>query len=218
MDINNYKKEFTSEDAVGWVAIDKALDKIYAKEEGRHYGPLCGIHFMAGGNDPIDGVTIYDAEKPSPHKHIVSYGMSQLYYDEESAGAEFSKWGFEFTMRIAPFEEDETDPLWAVGLMNNLARYVYQSGRWFEENQFIPANGPIRLNTKTNITGLICILDPDLGKISTPNGEVSFIQLVGITIKELEFLQQNPNQQSVKQLADELRKDNPKLITDLNRK
>lgn len=218
MNLDDYKKQFTSEDAVGWLSIDEALEKIYKTQQCRHYGPLCGLHYIAGGTDPIDGASIYDNTEPSEHKHIVSYGMSQLYYDEESVGAEFSKWGFEFTMRIAPFEEDTSDPLWAVNLMNNLARYVFKSKRWFEENEYIPAGGPIRLNTETEITGLITVLDPDLGKIQTPNGEVSFIQLVGITSKELEKLQQNPTKSEVEKLIEELKKDNPKLITDLKRK
>ena len=102
--------------------------------------------------------------------------------------------------------------------MNNLARYVYKSGNWFEENHFIPANGPIRLNTETKITGFVIALDPELGKINTPHGEVSFLQLVGITENEIEKLNANPTTTEVEKLILELKKDNPLLITDLNRK
>ncbi|RZJ71816.1 suppressor of fused domain protein [Flavobacterium sp.] len=218
MDKNAYEKTFTEDDAVGWLAIDAALEKIYGEKESRHYGPLCGVHFVAGGTDPIDGASIYDSEKQEFHHHIVSYGMSELYYDPEKAEGEFSKWGFEFTMRIKPFEDDKTDPLWAVQVMNNLARYVYDSGKWFEENHFIPANGPIRLNTETEITGLVFAQDPELGKIETPHGEVSFLQLVGITSNEVERLKANRTQDEVAKLIAELRVGNPLLITDLGRK
>lgn len=218
MTLEEYKTKFTNEDPVGWISINQALEKVYGEPEPRHYPPLCGLHYMAGGTDPIDGVSIYDSSKQAFHRHIISFGMSELYYDEEKVGGDFSKWGFEFTMRIVPFNEDKNDPLWAVQIMNNLARYVFSSGNWFEENHFIPANGPIRINTDTEITGLLTTLDPELGKIQTPHGELSFLQLVGITQVEVERLGQSPTVDEVEELLNELRKNNPLLITDLARK
>ncbi|MGN8039810.1 suppressor of fused domain protein [Chitinophaga sp. 22321] len=213
-----YKHLYREDEAVGWLCIDSALENVYGRKVPRHYGPLCGIHFMVGGTDPIDGASIYDSDKQEAHHHIISYGMSELYYNEEKAGADYSKWGFEFTFRLKPFAGDVKDPLWAVHVMNNLARYVFNSGKWFEENHFIPARGPIRLDTETEITGFVMALDPELGRIETPHGEVSFLQLVGITNKELEKLMQHPTTTAVAELISELRKDNPLLITDLTRK
>lgn len=213
-----YKQQFTEDDAVGWLAIDKQLEKVYGETQPRHYGPLCGVHYVAGGSDPIDGVSIYDSNKQLFHQHLISYGMSELYYNEEKAGGEFSKWGFEFTFRLAPFKDDNGDPGWAMHVMNNLARYVFSSGRWFEENQFIPAKGPIRLNTDTDITGFVTVLDPELGSIQTPHGELSFIQLVGVTNNELDMLMENPSTEKVESLVNTLKQTNPLLITDLSRK
>lgn len=218
MNKEEYQKQFTSEDTPGWQAIDLQLDKIYGSIEPRHYPPLCGLHYMAGGSDPIDGASVYDSNHQEFHRHIVSYGMSELYYDEEKAGDEFSKWGFEFTFRLVPFQDDQNDPIWAIQVMNNLARYVFSSGKWFEENHFVPANGPIRLDTETEITGFVFTPDPELGKIQTPHGEVSFLQMVGITNAEVEQLKLNPTADAVKELIDRLKIDNPLLITDLNRK
>jgi len=213
-----YKQQFTTEDTPGWQAIDDRLEKIYGSMEARHYPPLCGIHYVAGGTDPIDGASIYDSSHQTFHRHMISYGMSELYYNEEKAGGEFSKWGFEFTFRLVPFKDDENDPIWAINVMNNLARYVFSSGKWFEENHFIPANGPIRLNTETEITGFVFALDPELGKIDTPHGEVSFLQLVGITNAEVEDLKKSPTIGAVQELIEKLKKNNPLLITDLTRK
>ncbi|MDY0905534.1 suppressor of fused domain protein [Pedobacter sp. CFBP9032] len=218
MNKEEYQKQFTTEDTPGWQSIDHQLDKIYGSIEPRHYPPLCGLHYMAGGSDPIDGASVYDSNHQEFHRHIVSYGMSELYYDEEKAGGEFSKWGFEFTFRLVPFKDDQNDPIWAIQVMNNLARYVFSSGKWFEENHFVPANGPIRLDTETEITGFVFTLDPELGKIQTPHGEVSFLQMVGITNAEVEQLKLNPTTDAVKELIDRLKVDNPLLITDLNRK
>ena len=38
--------------------------------------------------------------------------------------------------------------------------------------------------SKSNITGFITTLD-EAGEISTPNGKVQFVQLIGVTDKEL---------------------------------
>lgn len=213
-----YKEKYDEDDAVGWLAIDAKIDQVYPDQEPRHYAPP--LHYALGGQDPIDGTSIYDSEKQEFHRHFVSYGMSELYYNEDAAGGEFSKWGFEFTFRLKPFDEDEEDPLWVIEVMNNLARYVYESQQWFEEYHFLPAKGPIRTETEkeVGIVGIIFVEDPELGKISTPHGEVSFLQMVGITSKELDRLMENPTTGNVKQLVDELRKENPLLITDLLRK
>jgi len=218
MTSEEYKQRFNEEDAVGWLSIDGALDKVYNGREPRHYGPLCGLHYAIGGEDPIDGASIYDSDKQERHFHVISYGMSELYYNPEKAGGEFSKWGFEFTFRLKPYAGDEGDPLWAVHVMNNLARYVYKSSRWFEENHFVPANGPIRLGTDTEITGIVFAHDPELGKIDTPHGELTFLQMVGVTSAEVERIQQNPTFEYIQQLIEEMKVTNPLLITDLNRK
>lgn len=213
-----YRKQFSEDQSVGWEAIENHLKEIYPTQQSRHYAPP--LHYALGGNDPIDGTDIYDSENQTFHRHIVSYGMSELYYNEEFAEEEYSKWGFEFTFRLKPFDEDEGDPLWVIEVMNNLARYVNESERWFEEFHFVPAGGPLRTETNNpiDIVGIIFALDPELGKINTPNGEVSFLQMIGITSVELERLKANPTIDEVKQLVEEMRKENPLLITDLNRK
>ena len=95
-------------------------------------------------------------------------------------------------MRIAPFADDPSsepfgdeavpnEPFWAISLMQNLAKYVYKSKKWFEAYHFIPTNSPLRLNTDTKLAGVAFASDPLLGGIDTPNGRVEFLQLVGIT-------------------------------------
>ena len=125
-----YKAKFEETDSVGWDAIDEALLKVYPEQEPRHYGPI--IKYMLGGEDPLDGISIYDNEEQAFHRHVVSYGMSDLYYSPESVENEFSGWGFEFTFRVVPFEKDKdsdgakNEPYWAMNVMQNLARYVFQ--------------------------------------------------------------------------------------------
>ncbi len=214
-----YKNLFDEDDAVGWLEIDKVVEGIYGDQKPRHYAPP--VHYMVGGEDPLDGVSIYDSQKDMFHRHLVSYGMSELYYNEEAAGGEFSKWGFEFTFRLKPFAEDGDDPTWVVNLMNNLARYVIKSGKWFEEYHVIPANGPIRLNStaEINIVGVAFVSDPELGKIQTPHGEVSFLQMVGLTANEMNRITlASSAYDEVKKVLDEMKTTNPLMITDLLRR
>ncbi len=60
--------------------------------------------------------------------------------------------------------------------------------------------------------------DPKLGSLNTPHGEVQFLQLVGLTQAELDWLWQEPKTERVAALIDKMRAGNPLLITDLNRR
>jgi len=214
MNLEEYKQKFTEDDAVGWLAIDEKVNEIYGAQEPQHFGTI--IKYMLGGKDPLDGLSVYESQRQEDHYHIVSYGLSELYYNEESAGKEFSKYGFEFTLRLKKKEDDDFN--WAMNLMQNLARYVFETGKWFEEFHFIPTNSPIRLDYDTNLTAIAFVLDPELGKIQTPHGEVQFLQMVGITTDEYEQLKQNPKLAETEKLLDQLKLNNPLLITDLDRK
>lgn len=214
MTLEEYKKEFTEDDAVGWLEIDKEFDRLYPEQEPKHFAPA--ISYMLGGEHPLDGVSYYESQKQSPHFHFITYGFSELYYDEEKVNGEFSKWGFELTFRLKPFEADNDNPSWAIALLQNIAKYVFSSGKWFEEYHFMPANGPIRLDTDTEITALIFVNDPEIEKKQTPHGEVSFLQIVGITSSEYDAIRDN--ECSVEELVKKLKENNPLLITDLNRK
>ena len=139
-----YRETFSEDESVGWDAIDAELEKLYGDTEPRHYGSI--IKYWMGGEDPLDGTSIYDCEEQTPHRHIISYGMSELYFSPESADTEFSKWGFEFTFRITPCKLDPDseygtphEPFWAINLMNNLGRYVFESKKYIVEDLFLPS-------------------------------------------------------------------------------
>lgn len=209
---DDYRQRFTTDDAVGWQCIDAQLAKVYGERAPRHYA--APLHFIAGGTDPLDGTSYYDHPGPPAHIHVVS----ELYYNEEAAGQEFSKLGFELTFRVKRNEGDDRDPTWVTVVMNNLARYLHKSGRWFEENEFVPAGGPLCTDIETEITGVVFALDPELGRMDTPHGEVSFLQMVGITSAELAALQLDPSREAVAALVAELRTRDPLLVTYMGRK
>ncbi len=212
-----YTQTFTDEDAVGWMSIDQELEKLYPGQEPQHYGTV--VKYMIGGNDPLDGLSIYESSKHTDYFHIVSYGLSELYYNEESAGGEFSKWGFELTFRVKKVNgEGPSDQAWAMNMMQNLARYVFNSKRWFEEYHALDARGPIRIGYDTDITALAFVTDPELGTIDTPHGQVQFLQIVGLTTDEFKSLTVNKGDKTVEEVITHLKANDPLLITDLGRK
>jgi len=213
MTLEEYHATYTTDDAVGWQCIDARLATVYGERKPRHYA--APLHFIAGGPDPLDGTSYYDHPGVPGHIHVVSYGLSALYYDEAAVGGLYSGLGIELTFRVYPVPGEEEDPTWVTGLMNNLARYLHGSGRWFEPNEFIPAKGPIRLGMDTDITGLAIAEDPELGTIATPHGELRFLQLVGLTTTEVEHLQQEPSVGAVEDLLNRKRAVDPLLVTRL---
>lgn len=206
MNLAQYQQQFDEDDAPGWDAIDNALNALYPTQEPQHYGTL--IKYQLGGPDPLDGISVY---RNDDHLHLVSYGFSNLYYDEETVGKEHSGFGFELTMRL-PLSENE--PYWAMNVMQNLARYIFESGKWFEAGQYISGQGSIKQETDSAITSLALQHDPQLAAIDTPHGRVEFLQLYGITAAELERV---ISEKSALPLLAEQQQRNPLLITHLDR-
>ncbi|WP_458123603.1 suppressor of fused domain protein [Paenibacillus sp. Z3-2] len=174
------------ENTSGWDAIDKAIGDLYGEQEPRHYGTA--LPYMLGGPDPLDGISVYAVDKLMHHWHFVTYGFSEL-YEKEMQDASRSGYGFELTFRLTRSEEETEPPAWALNLLQNVGRYVFNSGNVFHAGDYMDANGPICLESDTLLTALAFIEDPDLPEISTPNGSVKFIQIVGISGRELEMIQ-----------------------------
>ena len=181
----------------------------------KHWGTL--IMHRLGGPDPLDGISAYQCSDGGiAHLHFVTYGYTSLYYDEESVGSEFSGFGFEMTFRLAGNPRAGEDPIWVCNMLQNLARYVFDSGRWFEPFHWIPANGPIKADAETDIVGLAFLSDPTLLAVDSPHGRVEFVQAFGITQSELDSFQDTRH--TAEELIDYHRKANPLLVTDLARK
>ncbi|MWV43138.1 suppressor of fused domain protein [Paenibacillus sp. HJL G12] len=170
----------------GWDAIGQQLAKIYGDQEPKHYGTL--LSYALGGQDPLDGISAYKSETPVPHWHFVTYGFTEL-YDKESDLAEESGYGFELTLRLVRSPDEEEPPAWALNLLQNMGRYVFNSGNVFRSGDYLDANGPICLGSDTQLTALAFVCDPELPAMDTPNGRMVFLQMVGITGDELEAMQ-----------------------------
>ena len=212
--LEEYKNSYARDDAPGWIAIDEVLQGLYPDQEPKHWAAV--PHYALGGTDPIDGISFYEAyHEGKLHYHFVTYGFSNLYFNEEYVGQDFSKFGFELTFRLKLYYLDKDGPTWVFHLIQNIARYVFKSGKWFEQFHYMPANGQIRHKSDTKLTGIAFLPDPVLGNIKTPHGEVQFLQMFGITDEEYNELKSTQNDAS--SLIEFHSKNNSLLITDLNR-
>lgn len=198
--------------APGWDAIEAEFARIYPQIEPEHYGTLITSRAIFGGDEFLDGYSIYDSGKG--YQHIVTFGMSELYADEESFGEEYSKWGYEMTMKLKADKAE--DCLWALDMLSNLARYTFKTKRFFEPEQYIAGNGTsLHIGTESMITALITVADTSAQTRNTVHGELGFIQFVGITEAEFNAIKEDRN--NVYTLIELMKKDNPELITDMNR-
>ncbi len=217
MNRDEYKRVYGTRDdaAPGWDAIDSRLRPIYGDQEPRHWGTI--IKHMLGGPDPLDGISAYECRDGGrEHLHFVTYGYTSLYYDEDAAGGDFSRFGFEMTFRLASALPPASEPIWVCNLLQNLARYVFETGKWFANYHWIPANGPIHLDSDTEIVGLAFVDDRKLEPVDSPHGRVEFIQAFGLTQNEIDALKAKTH--TCAEVVARHLANNPLLITDLARR
>ncbi|MGP0062589.1 MAG: suppressor of fused domain protein [Isosphaeraceae bacterium] len=200
----------SASEAPGWDAIDAALRPIYGDREPYHVGKV--IPYALGGPDPIHGISAYKNDEPRPYWHFVTYGFSEL-WAKESTDPDVSGYGFELTFRPTCEPADTKPPNSALNFLQNLGRYVFSTGRPFGVGHTLPLNGPIQQGSPTLIHAVGFTQDPQLPAIDTPNGRVEFLQVVGLTMDELEAIS-SWNTEAFLELH---RRDDPLLLTDLSR-
>lgn len=194
----------------GWDAINAALAVLYPGQEPRHYGTA--LPYTLGGRDPLDGISVYRADRPRPHWHYVTYGFSEL-YDKQSEDIDSSGFGFELTFRLAAGIGEENPPIWPMNLLQNLARYVFGSGNVFEAGHHMNANGPIALDTHNCLRHLAFMPDPQLPARATPNGHLAFLQVIGLSDDEMAAIKRWSTDGVLQALEPRM----PLWITDLHR-
>ncbi|KAB2374581.1 suppressor of fused domain protein [Actinomadura montaniterrae] len=200
------------DESPGWDAIDAALRPLYGDVEPYHLGTV--VKWALGGPDPLDGISVYARTEPVPHWHFISYGMSEL-YSKESGDPDESGWGFEFTFRLARDPAEGEPPVWAANLLQNLGRYVFSSGNWFEPGHHMNVNGPIAADREdSDIRAVAFVTDPELGEIGTPHGRVRFLQVVGLASEEYEAVRQWDATSFLRAVEPHL----PLFVTDIDRR
>lgn len=161
-------------------AIAHTLDTLYKGRQPRHYDNPEPMRL--GGQDPLEGISVWRRAEPDPHWHFVTYGLTDLFAKQSMTAA--SGFGFELTLRVLADPNELEPPLWPMLLLQSLARYVVRTGNGFHDGHRMSTNGPITLGSPTALCSLAFTLDPELPAIDTCNGSVAFLQVVGLTLDE----------------------------------
>ena len=197
----------------GWQAIDDAFEKLYPGQNPDHFGTLITSRAIFGGDEYLDGFSIYTS--PKGYKHLVTYGMTVLYGDEEAFGGEWNGWGYEMTMKLK--EDSAENCKWAIDMMSNLARYTYKTERFFEPNQYVKGNGTsLHIGEDSMITTLLIVSDTEAEPQMSVYGRTEFMQLIGITESEIQAIIEDPS--NIEKLIELMKADgNEDLVTDMKR-
>lgn len=160
--------------------------------------------FRLGGQDPLDYISMYRNDgnvelNIPPHWHYVTFGLSDLHGDgrvhvcEDMENPEQkSGMGFELTFRLirrpvynpTTKQQEDMPPIWPANLLQQLARYVFQTGNRLCAGDNIPWKKSLD-NSASNIRHMLIAEDAQLNRIQTPFGWVDFCQIVGVTEEEL---------------------------------
>lgn len=209
--LNRIKED--EEYSPGWQAIDDAFEKLYPEQKPDHFGTIITSRAIFGGEEYLDGFSVYTSSKG--YKHLVTYGMTVLYGDEEAFGGEWNGWGYEMTIKLK--EKDTESCMWAINMMSNLARYTYKTKRFFEPNQYVKGNGTsLHIGEDSQITSLLLVNDTEAETQVSVYGKTEFIQLVGITESEIKAIIEDKT--NIPKLIELMKADgNEDLITDMKR-
>ena len=128
----------------------------------------------------------YVYTKKNGYYHFITFGLSDL--DVSSEKKDWSKYGFELTFKLEKSEKINEEELKSFcGILQQLAKYVYESGKLFKPYEYIYTGQTdgIDMNHISSIVAFVTIEDTMLGTIDTINGKLQFVELIGITLDEI---------------------------------
>lgn len=162
------------------------------------------VNFRLGGHDPLDYISMYRNDgnvelNIPPHWHYVTFGLSDLHGDGRVHARSAmdhqehpSGMGFELTFRLVKTShtnadgspQDDAPPIWPANLLQQLARYVFQTGNRLCVGDNVPWKKSLD-NSPSHIQHMLIAADPQLRRTQSPFGYVDFCQIVGVTEEEL---------------------------------
>lgn len=176
-DIEQYREKFNLGDAIGYWCIDKHLN---------YHHPDCSklktLYFNQNypqNNQSIEQITLFEIPSADAQFLMVSYGFSELYYDEASYADEISKFGFELVYRSHSMDDSDLNSV--ITIMQNLAQYVFRTQSALDKKQKINVDSLMYTMMNSNVTSIGFRLDPMLKKMGTPHGQVKFLEIIQVT-------------------------------------
>ncbi|QTE30857.1 suppressor of fused domain protein [Pengzhenrongella sicca] len=153
-----------------------------------------------GGPDPLDEVLVFARHEPVPHWHYVGVGLTATSgpnpplatrhgTSEEDDVDDGRGWSFELTARLSRADHEDEPPTFMANVLQNLARYVAETGNAFGPGHTMDLHGPIQSTSTTPVGHVLCVEDPELGfaqrsETGALDEGVDFLQIVGLTADE----------------------------------
>lgn len=182
--------EEKKEKVYGWHAIEEAFEKVYPGQTNpRHFGTL--IKWKLGGSDPLDGISVYDG---GDYYHFVTFGLSEV-YEKVNENKSVSGYGMEFTLKLKKgcYSDEESELKGICGILQMIARFTFLKNELFLPFEYLYSGQKegMDVEEKSNITGFITVPDTSIEMIDTVNGNVKFVEFIGVTEKEIEAIHKN---------------------------
>jgi hypothetical protein len=194
--------------ARGWDAIDAACRGLYGHQVPSHVGYVSGRSL--GG--ALQGCSAYRVDD---YWHYITYGLSNLFDEDEGDNEGFSGWGYELTWRVRDASVD-TDgaPEWPFTILQRVAKWASEKPLLLDPHVRMPLGQPVTGYPHTGgpdtpLTVIAIVEDPTLGVIQTPNGSVRFAQFVAVTQDDWTAMKDA----DTARVLGSLREANPMLIT-----
>lgn len=193
--------------AAGWDAIDAACQGVYGAQVPRHVAYTPGRAF----GSVLQGCSAYRARD---HWHYVTYGLSNIFDEDEGENDGVSGWGYELTWRIRELPGGEQPPGWPFTILQRLAKWAAEAPLLLEEHTRLHIGNPVTGFPHTDgpdtpLTGIVLTIDPQLGQIATANGRVTFLQFVAVDAGDLALAEEN----GAATVLERLRRDDPLLVS-----
>jgi len=201
-------------DREAWTQIKSRLNDIYQGGEYVCFGllneddtnelPLLKSASLDElGEDAYQAVdpfrSIYVFHSPAQHWHFITMGLSDF--------------GFELTCRVPLTESEKLPPTWPLRYLRRFGSYVLETNRGFDAGHYIDAAGPILGSRPTALEGFGVANDPSFDTISSAEGKVQLLQIVGLTRDELERVKKT----DAKAVLAALASSDPFLLSDYKR-
>ncbi|WP_255499812.1 suppressor of fused domain protein [Actinotalea sp. JY-7885] len=185
--------------AAGWGAIDAACERLYGDQPPRHVGYIPGRAF----GSVLQGCSAYRADD---HWHYVTYGLSNLFDENEGENDGLSGWGYELTWRVRDLASEAQAPGWPFTVLQRLAKWASDSGVLLEEGSRLTIGSPVTGyphtdGPDTHLTGILLASDPELGEIDTANGRLRFLQFVAVDAESLGLAQERGSARVLERLG-----------------
>ncbi len=167
--------------APGWAALDRAVARAYPGLVPHQFASQSP--YDPDSTAPLPAVVALEATDPD-HWHLVTYGLTEL-FEKSSPHEDRSGFGFELTFRIPRGAGESRPPAWPVQMLQALGHHILFEQALLDTGHVLDLGGSLRPDPPSRLRGLVCVPDPDLGKIDTPHGSVLFLQLFGLTEDEV---------------------------------